>query len=160
MIIQTAYLGDVILTVPIVQSLKKLLPDSFIDFLCIPSTANVLENNIHIRNVIRYDKRHTGVSGLLRMMSRLRKERYDIVICPHRSFRSALLTYCSYAKVRIGFNRNSLSFLLSRKVNYDRNSHEIQRNLELVKNIPGIRFTDEANTLRPELTPSDWISCS
>jgi heptosyltransferase-2 len=155
LIIQTAYLGDVILTLPIVQSLKKLMPDSFIDFLCIPSTANVLENNILIRNVIRYDKRNSGLSGLLKIISKIRKERYNIVICPHRSFRSALLTYCSYARIKIGFNRNLMSFLLTRKVNYDRSSHEIQRNLELVKNIPGIRFTDPANTLKPELFPSD-----
>jgi heptosyltransferase-2 len=155
LVIQTAYLGDVVLTIPVVQSLHKLMPDAFIDFLCIPSTANVLKNNLLIRNVIQYDKRHTGLSGLIKIISKIRKERYNIVICPHRSFRSALLTYCSYAKIKIGFDRNALSFLLTRKVKYDRNSHEIQRNLELVKNIPAIRFKDEANTLRPELFPSE-----
>lgn len=155
LVIQTAFLGDVVLTLPIVQSLKKLMPDSYIDFLCIPSTANVLENNIMIRNVIRYDKRHSGLSGLIKIISKIRKERYNIVICPHRSFRSALLTYCSYAKIKIGFDRNSLPFLLTRKVHYDRSSHEIQRNLDLVKNVPAVNFTKEAETLRPELFPSE-----
>ena len=57
LIIQTAYLGDVILTTPVVQNVKKFLPQAEIDFLCIPQTEAVLKNNPDIRLLIIYDKR-------------------------------------------------------------------------------------------------------
>lgn len=57
LIIQTAFLGDVVLALPLVQALKKIDNNCLIDFLCIPQTSGVLENNPYIRNVIIYDKK-------------------------------------------------------------------------------------------------------
>ncbi len=155
LIIQTAFLGDVILSLPMLQTLKNHMPDAFIDYLCIPSTAEGLKNNLMLRRVIVYDKagRH-NILGLFSAISRIRKENYDILICPHRSFRSALITYFSGAKFRIGFDRNSLSFLLSRKVEYYSKAHEIERNLDLLKHLPAIKYRDEKTELKPKLSPS------
>ena len=134
LIIQTAYLGDVILTLPVVQNIKKQLPEAEIDFMCIPQTEEVLKNNPYITNLIVYDKRGKSKASKLReIISRVRKSEYDIVLSPHRSFRSALITHLSGAKIRIGFNRNSMSNLLTHRVPYINNTHEILRNLELVK---------------------------
>ena len=155
LIIQTAFLGDVILALPVVQTLKKLLPDAFIDFICIPQTADVLLNNLHLRKVIVYDKKGRGkASKLFNVISRVRRERYDIVICPHRSLRSALITYFSKARIKVGFDKNALPFLLNRKVPYVQSKHEIQRNLDLIRNLPGINFGDDAAVLKPKLFPS------
>lgn len=155
LIIQTAFLGDVILTLPMLQTLKNHMPDAFIDFLCIPSTSDALKNNLLLRHVIVYDKagRHK-LSGLYNIISRIRKENYDLVICPHRSFRSALITYFSRAKFSIGFDRNSLSFLLTRKVSYISKVHEVERNLDLVKNIPAIKYREDKAEQKPKLFPS------
>jgi heptosyltransferase-2 len=155
LIIQTAYLGDVILTLPVVQNIKKLLPDAEIDFLCIPQTVEVLKNNPYIRNLVVYDKRgRNKISKLKDLVSEIRKAKYDIVLSPHRSFRSALITHLSGAEIRIGFNKNSMSVLLTHNVSYLNNVHEILRNLELVKAIPGISLTAENQILKPGLFPS------
>lgn len=149
-----------ILTLPMLQTLKNHMPDAFIDFLCIPSTSDALRNNLILRHTIVYDKsgRH-NILGLFSIISRIRKENYDIVICPHRSFRSALITYFSRAKFRIGFDRNSLSFLLTRKVPYNRKSHEVERNLDLVRNIPAIKYRDDKAERKPRLfrSPHDAL---
>lgn len=156
LIIQTSFLGDVILSLPMVQSLKKLIPQSEIDYLCIPSTANVLQNNSYIRNVIIYDKKASNkISKIKEIISHVRIEKYDIVVCPHRSFRSALITYKSRANIRIGFDKNSLSFLLTHKAAYRKDKHEIERNLDLIRAIPEIGIDNNKLALKPELFPGE-----
>jgi heptosyltransferase-2 len=154
LIIQTAFLGDVILALPMVQTLKNVYPESEIDFICIPSTQNILQNNPNIRNVIVYDKHNSGVKGFHEIVHKIRNEKYDIVLCPHRSLRSALITFFSGAKIKIGFDRNSLSFLLTNKVKYEKNEHEIKRDLSLVKAIPEISLPEEKLELNPKIFPS------
>jgi len=155
LIIQTAYLGDVILTLPVVQNIKKQLPGAEIDFMCIPQTEEALKNNPHINKLVVYDKRGKGkVSKLREIISSVRKSKYDIILSPHRSLRSALITHFSGAKTRIGFNRNSMSNLLTHRVPYISSAHEILRNLELVKAVPGVTLTAENQILKPELFPS------
>ncbi len=155
LIIQTAFLGDVILALPMAQTIKAHLPEAEIDFLCIPSTSSVLENHPALHNVIEYDKKGGDkLDKFIEVLNEIREVEYDIVICPHRFFRSALLTYYSESKVRIGFEENSLAFLLTNKVKYIKDKHEIYRNLELVKQVPGINYSEEKVSLKPELYPS------
>ncbi len=155
LIIQTAFLGDVILALPMVQTIKAHLPDSLIDFLCIPATAGAIENHPAINKIIPYDKKGGDkLDKFIEVLAELREEEYDIVISPHRFFRSALLTYYSESKVRIGFEENSLAFLLTNKVKYIKDKHEIYRNLELVKQIPGLVYDESKVSLKPELYPS------
>ena len=155
LIIQTAFLGDVILALPMVQTLEKLSPDFEIDFLCIPDTAPVLENHPDINKIIQYDKKGADkLDKFIEILSEICEEEYDIVICPHRSFRSALLTYYSEAKIRVGFDRNSLSVLLTNKVKYIQDKHEILRNIELVKVVPGIEYDENKVSLKPNLYPA------
>ena len=144
LIIQTAFLGDAILALPIVQVLKKENPDWLIDFLCIPATAILFKHNPLVNKLIVYDKR--GQDFFARIKNEL-KGNYDIVISPHRSARSALLAYFSKAKQRITFDKSSLSFLYTDKIKYVTGIHEIQRNLSLVAPL-GL---NESNIVRPEL---------
>ncbi len=144
LIIQTAFLGDVILTLPILQVLKEKNPDWQIDFLCIPSTAVLFKHNPLVNKLIIYNKRGgDSFSGIKKEI----KGRYDIVISPHRSARSGLLAYFSKAKKRITFDKTSFNFLYTDKVKYVQGIHEIQRNLKLLKPL-GI---DENNIIKPEL---------
>lgn len=155
LIIQTAYLGDVILALPMVQTIKNHLHDVLIDFLCIPATASILENHPAINKVIPYDKKGGDkLDKFIEVLSEIREEEYDIVISPHRYMRSALLTYYSEAKIRIGFEENALAFLLTNKIKYIKDKHEVLRNLELVKQIPGLIYDEKKAALKPDLYPS------
>jgi heptosyltransferase-2 len=152
LIIQTAFLGDVILALPMVQTIKAHLPEAQIDFLCVPDSSHVLANHPSLRTVILYDKKGADkFDKFIEVLSKIRENEYNMVICPHRYTRSALLTYYSSAKIRIGFNRNALSFLLTRKVPYRFDAHEIERNLDLARAIPGINYDKSKESLKPEL---------
>lgn len=152
LVIQTAFLGDVILTLPLVQVLKKHKHDVKIDFLCIPETAGILKNNPIINEVILYDKRqHKGLGKLFNHTGKLKKNKYDLVISPHRSARSALITYFVSPKYSITFDRSAFNSLYKIKIPYLQDVHEIQRNLKLLKPI-GI---NETQIIKPDIYPGD-----
>ncbi len=150
LIIQTAFLGDVILTLPLLQVLKKKYPESKIDFLCIPRTSELLKNNPYVNEVIVYDKKNSGVGKFMELIKSLKNKRYDLIISPHRSFRSSLISRLSSARKTISFDKSSLSFLYDSKVQYQTGIHEIQRNLKLLEPLE----IKEHKIFKPELFPS------
>jgi heptosyltransferase-2 len=154
LVVQTAFLGDVVLTLPLIQVLKRSRPASEIDIVVIPAVADVLVNNPCLREVIVFDKKEKekGISGLLKLAKKLQTKSYDVALVPHRSLRSAVLTYRAKIKRRIGFNTSSGSFLLHEKVVYDSSAHEVKRNLSLLCPL-GIEWKE---TEYPSLYPSAY----
>ncbi|RMF60266.1 MAG: lipopolysaccharide heptosyltransferase II [Calditrichaeota bacterium] len=135
LIIQTAFIGDVILTLPLLQKVRAIFPNAEVDFLAIPTVENLLENNPDIAQLVIYDKHHRdrGFRAFFSLTRRLRRRQYDLALIPHRSIRSAFLAYCSGIPHRIGFNRSAGKFLFTRSIPYPRGVHESTRNLHLLK---------------------------
>jgi len=152
LIIQTAFAGDVILTLPLVQALKKQYPSSDADFLCIPKTAGLLEGNPYIRNVIVYDKRSADrrVSSFFKVVNRIKAERYNYIFGVQRYLRTTLMAFLGKSGRTISYKNSALSFLYTETVNYA-DKHEILRVLDLIKPI-GI---NENEIIRPELYQSE-----
>lgn len=152
LVIQTAFIGDAILTLPLVQILKSNYPSASIDVVGVPRTAEIFANHPAIARIIEFDKRNkdTGIAGLLRLRSRLRSVAYDLVVVPHRSLRSALVSKMTGAPHSIGFDRSAGRFLFKTIVQYDPGAHEIERNLSLLKPL-GI---DPSGNSMPQLYPS------
>jgi heptosyltransferase II len=152
LIIQTAFLGDVILTTPLVAELKNIFPHGKIDFLTIPKSINVLENNPDINEIIVFDKRGTdrGISGLYKMGKLLKKRKYDLCISPHRSLRSAYLSFTTGAETRIGFDRSTFKSAFNQIVVYRTDLHEIQRNLSLLES-----FKNDLKMSSPRIFPTE-----
>lgn len=103
LVIQTAFLGDVVLTLPLIMALAR--EDGPVDVLTTPAAAPLLEHHPAIRQVIPFDKRgrDRGLGGLLRVGRRLRAAHYARVFLAHGSLRSATLALLSGAPERIGF---------------------------------------------------------
>jgi heptosyltransferase-2 len=138
LIVQTAFIGDVVLATPLAEAAQQMFPGSRIDFLVIPAAANLLEKNPFIRRVLLFDKRgrQRGVAALWRMAARLKQEQYDLALVPHRSLRSALLVWLAKIPQRIGFDRNTGAWLFTTRVPY-RQKHEVERNLDLLHVLKG-----------------------
>jgi heptosyltransferase-2 len=135
LIIQTAFLGDVILTLPVAEAIRSVRKDALVDMLVIPSAAPVIAGHPDVREVIVYDKRgaDTGARGFLRVLRELKRRRYACAIVPHRSLRSALLARLAGIPVRAGFDRSAGRLLFTRVVGYRGDLHEIGRNLALLE---------------------------
>jgi heptosyltransferase-2 len=134
LVIQTAFIGDVILTLPLIQVLKDFFAGAVIDIVVVPRSAEVCSNHPDVGEVVVYDKRgkDKGVGGLLRMVRALRKRRYDLALAPHRSLRSAMLAFLAGIPLRIGFRRSVGRFLFTKRVEYQEDVHEVERNLALL----------------------------
>jgi len=126
LVIQTAFLGDVVLTTPLLRRLAN--EHGPVDVLTTPGGAAVLMGHPAVREVIAYDKRgrDRGLRGWIRMARALRKRDYDRVYLPHRSMRSAALAIATDSGVRIGFSDSPVARTYSARVD-PRGEHEIER---------------------------------
>ena len=84
LIIQTAFTGDVILATSVVEKLHQYFPDASIDFLLRKGNESLFDQHSYIHEVITWDKKKNKFSNLLRIISKVRKTRYDYVINLHR----------------------------------------------------------------------------
>jgi heptosyltransferase-2 len=159
LVIQTAFLGDVVLTTPLLARLAEQFGP--VDVVTTPAAASLLEHHPAVATVISYDKRgqDRGWRGLARIASKLRQRGYARVYLPHRSFRSALLALWSGAKERIGFDDSPAAMTYSSRVARTRHGHEVERLLALAG-----RREAASPPVTLGLTPSDeaaaeaWLS--
>lgn len=103
----TAFLGDAILTLPLLQTLRVAYPDAEIDFWVRKGFAPLFAEHPAITHVHEYDKRGSdkGVFNAMRLGRRLANRRYSLWISAHSSMRSGLLARWSSAKARIGYDK-------------------------------------------------------
>jgi len=146
LVIQTAFLGDVVLTTPLFRALKGLWPDSHLAALVIPETAPVLEQLPALDEIIVHDKRAGGPGELGRVIKEVRARECDVVVSPHRSARSSLIAWTSGAPRRVGYRENALSFLYTERVPRPLERHEAGRILALAEAM-GSRDADPGPTL-------------
>jgi heptosyltransferase-2 len=111
----------------------------------------ILNGHPFLKRVLLFDKKNKFKSLRL-LLTDIRKNKYDIVVNAHRHFSSGLMTALSGAKVKIGFKSNPLSFFFSKKIPYNREQHEVERNQKL------IAYLSDDKAVLPKLHPSesDW----
>lgn len=153
LIIQTAFIGDVVLATALIEKLRIHYPDATIDFLLRKGNEALLQGHPHIREVLVWDKSYQKLRNNFRLLARIRKERYDVVVNVQRYLATGFLTAFSGAAMRVGFDLNPLSFLFNVRIPHaTRNTsawmHETTRNQRLISHL-----TDDV-ALRPKLYPS------
>lgn len=135
LVIQTAYLGDLVRTTPLIQTLSRALPGGLIDVLVIPQTAEAIKGLAEVGEVLIYDKRRRlgQFPQSAQLWRKLKEKRYQLVVCPHLSLRSALVASASRARWRVSFAESSAPYLFTHLVPYDPNIHIVERYLALAK---------------------------
>ena len=150
LVIQTAFLGDVVLATALVEKLRQQYPESAIDMLVRKGNESLLTGHPHLREVLVFDKKDKTRS-LRQLIRTVRRQRYDLVVNAQRFFSSGLIAVLSGAKHIVGYDKNPLAFGYSRKVSHrvGDGTHEVTRNQRLIA-----PFTDE-EPARPRLYPSE-----
>jgi heptosyltransferase-2 len=131
LVIQTAFLGDVVLTTPLLAALADR--DGAVDVVTTPAAAGLLETHPAVRQVIQYDKRgkDAGPAGLWRLGSALRARSYQRAVLPHRSWRSAALALLADVPERTGFADAPAAITYTIRIARPRSGHEVERLLAL-----------------------------
>ncbi|WP_411822590.1 lipopolysaccharide heptosyltransferase II [Leptospira sp. 'Mane'] len=135
LIIQTAFLGDLILSTPFFHAVKREFPESELHVLVNQGTEQVLSGNPDINRVICIDKKKIKKSPIafFRFANSLKKERYDRVYSTHFSFRSSLLSWFTSAKFRVGYQESGFSFLHTKTVSRPKlGPHEVEKLFSLL----------------------------
>lgn len=136
LIIQTAFIGDVVLATSLIENLHAAFPNATIDFMVRKGNEDLLRGHPLLRNVFVWEKKEKKLRNLLRLLVAIRKEKYDKVINVQRYAATGFLTAFSRAKERIGFDKNPLNRFFTHKVKHvfggANNMHEIERNHQLI----------------------------
>ncbi len=145
LIIHTAFIGDIVLSTPLIKKLRDTYPKAEISYLTTPVGASILRNNPYLTHIIEYDKRgeHRGLKGFWSIAKKLKMEAYNLVITPHRYLRSTFLTFLTGAPIRRGYDNATASFLYNEKFHYDKNKHEVEKLLSFVPKNEGKRYEIE-----------------
>lgn len=103
----TAFLGDAILTLPLLRTLRNAFPEAAIDFWVRKGFSSLFAAHPAITNVYEYDKRgkDAGLMRAFRLGRMLGGERYALWVAAHSSVRSAVIARWSGAEVRIGYDK-------------------------------------------------------
>ena len=161
LIIQTAFIGDVILATALLEQLHIAYPTAVLDVLVRKGNEGLLANHPFLNNVLIWHKKGTKYRDLRRLLRIIRAQKYDAVLNLQRYSTMGLLTTLSEAKLTIGFDQNPLSRLFTHRVKHQFQAglHEVDRNTRLLDVLlANEQFPAEpsiAQTVpRPKLYPS------
>jgi heptosyltransferase-2 len=107
LIIRFSSIGDVILTTPLVRSLRAKYPAARIDFLVKKEFVVVVSNNPHVSNVITFDKK-AGKGEISRIRQEIKQNKYTHILDIQKNIRSILVAFGSGAVVS-GFSKKLLA---------------------------------------------------
>lgn len=113
------YIGDVVLTTPVIKTLREAFPNSYIAYLGEAKAVSLLEHNPFIDEIIPFDFSKDSALYQLKMYTKMYAGNYDLTIDLFSNPRSALMTFATRAKVRIGGNARGRGNLYTIKINDD-----------------------------------------
>jgi len=155
LVIQTAFIGDVILATAVLEQLHQLVPDAAVDVLVRQGNESLFHEHPFLHKVLVWNKKQRKYAHLYKLLKTIRREKYDLVVNLQRYSASAVLTAFSGAHQRVGFDSNPLSALYTyRKPHRLEESgdahwqHEVNRCLSLID------FLVESPNALPKLYPT------
>ena len=150
LVIQTAFIGDVILATALLEKLHSAYPDARVDVLVRKGNESLFDQHPWLQQVLVWDKKTEKKKNLWRLLKKIRETRYDLVINLQRFASTGILTAFSGAKEKRGFDKNPLSFLYDKKATHSmlNGMHEVERNQLLIADL-----TDSVMS-KPKLYPS------
>ena len=97
------WVGDAIMTTPVVRALRKNYPQAHITILAKPWVIPVYENNPYLDAIMVYDNegRHTRGMGTLRLARDIRARGFDLAILMQNAFEAALLAFLAKIPFRV-----------------------------------------------------------
>lgn len=166
LLIKLRHHGDMLLTTPVINTLRANYPQAKIDVLLYKETQDMLASNPALSTVFAIDrqwkklgaKAHLGLEW--RLIRQLRAQRYDLVVNLADQWRSAIVTRMTGARIRLGFDFPKRRGFLWRHchtqlvpVDGHGAMHTVEQNLSLLQPL-GLATTSQQVTM--SYTPQDW----
>lgn len=142
LVIQTAFIGDVVLATSVLEKLHRFYPNAQLSILVRNGNQLLFEDHPYLHKIIVWHKKERKYQNWIKTLLEIRRNKYDLVINLQRFFSTGLLTALSGGKKTIGFNKNPLSIFFSQRFNHvvKKDVHEVNRNLLLVEKLTDLTF--------------------
>jgi heptosyltransferase-2 len=151
LVVQTAALGDLLLTLPLVAELRRVQPEARLALVTTPLGAELLAG-LGTLDALHGHAKGWRVRSAAATVAWLRGERFEAAIAAQRSHRTGLLLALSRAPLRIGFAGAPGAWSYHAPVAPSAGRHAVQRYLELSRPLGG--DPDSADP-RPRLPLTD-----
>ena len=138
LVVQTAFIGDVVLATALLETLHQQYPQAAIDVVVRKGNESLFNEHPFINELIVWDKKQDKYLNWLSILKKIRAKHYDVLINLQRFAATGLWTVLSNANTTIGFDKNPFSFLFTHKVKHDvtgNGVHEINRNHALISSL-------------------------
>jgi len=147
LIIQTAFIGDVVLATSLVEKLYLTYPNAELHFLLRRGNEGLLSEDPRISRLLIWDKKKKKYNALWEILRIIQQEKYHLLINVQRFLSTGLLTVFSGAKITSGFRKNPLSYFFSKRYDHviGNGTHEVERNHQLIS-----EYTDQ-DAAKPRL---------
>ncbi len=138
LVIQTAFIGDVVLATSLIENLHQQFPEVKIDILVRKGNESLFQSHPFLNQVLVWDKKNNKYQNWLGLLFKIRSRQYDVVLNAQRFAATGAWTAFSKAKIKIGFDKNPFSFLFTHAVVHqfsEKGQHEIDRNHQLLSSL-------------------------
>ena len=135
LVVRTDRLGDVILTLPVCETLRNAVPSAHVTMLARTYVRPLLAGNALVDDVLWDDDEQGKPKPFLALRNELRAKRFDAAIIVRPTLRNALLAATARIPVRVGSGYRWYSGLMTDKVYEHRKTaehHELEYNLRLL----------------------------
>lgn len=142
LVLRYRFIGDTILTVPFLRNLRYAEPEAYIAWVVAPISSDVIKGIPYVNELIYWDPetihadstgQHKTLKSKIEFIKSLREKKFDKVYVLKRSLSSAIMAYLTGAKERVGFDTEGRGFLLTKRVKYNHNIHEVQNFLNVLR---------------------------
>lgn len=135
LLVQTGFLGDVILSTPVIRAVHELFPEASLSFLTTPAARELVADHPLLSETLVFAKRgnQAGWSGLLQMAKELRSKSFDIAISLHKSARTAVLLRLAGIALRYGFREAAFRSWYTKTAPRKDLPHDVLRNLAILR---------------------------
>ncbi|KAB2845986.1 MAG: glycosyltransferase family 9 protein [Melioribacteraceae bacterium] len=148
LLVRTDRIGDVVLSLPLINIIKKHYPGSKVSILLKNYTKALAENYPGIDKALILNEEN-GNTFLFKNIFEIKKYNFDSCIIVYPTFKIALILFLTGIKNRIGTGYRWYSFLFNKKIYEHRKygeKHELEFNVALLKNL-GIDETVSEETV-------------
>jgi len=138
LVIQTAFIGDVVLATSLIENLHQQFPEVKIDMLVRKGNESLFQAHPFLNQVLVWDKKNNKYQNWVGLLLKIRSIQYDVVLNAQRFAATGAWTAFSKAKIKIGFDKNPFSFLFTHAVVHqfsEKGQHEIDRNHLLLSSL-------------------------
>ncbi|OPX41670.1 MAG: lipopolysaccharide heptosyltransferase II [Desulfobacteraceae bacterium 4484_190.3] len=142
----TNWIGDVIMTLPAIRSVRKTFPHAKISVLAKPWVAEIYRICPEVDEVIVYNRPgvHSGITGIYKLARELKSKGFDMAILFQNAIEAAIIARLAGIPIRAGYNSDGRGLLLTHSVKRTkqiRKVHQVYYYLEMLKSL-GFQSTE------------------